>query len=225
MKVIIQNLEFDYNIGVRLLKLKFGDKPFKGLEDIWDDIIPYTFKEIAIDITNIEQRRVAIDCLGIERLTKEINPELISTETMSKTTTWVNSNGELETINYQDTYELFKVPKTVWGVGINSYMEDAHFVRFKDTSTDRVYMIWVNINSIANTNAQPKLESDISMRKSVNSIQAIAWTFQTMIPKGGIEKIIRQGDCILIKPKTKGRLAAPRHLTEKEYRELLVLES
>ena len=109
MKIIIQNVEFDYNIGCRLLKLRDGDKPFPGLEDIWEDIIPYTFKEIAATLGNLEQRRIAINCLGIDRLIKEVNPVLLNRETIKKKTTWVNSNGELKTIKYNDTYELYKV--------------------------------------------------------------------------------------------------------------------
>ena len=61
--------------------------------------------------------------------------------------------------------------------------------------------------------------------KPLNAIQAIAWTIQTNIPEGGIEKIVRQGDCILIKPNTTERFRGERHLTEKEYKELLVAES
>jgi hypothetical protein len=46
------------------------------------------------------------------------------------------------------------------------------------------------------------------------------------VPQGKIAKIIRQGDCILIKPKGKYEpLSTPRHLTEKEYKTLLVAES
>ena len=45
------------------------------------------------------------------------------------------------------------------------------------------------------------------------------------IKEGGIEKIVRQGDCILIKKKDTAETGLVRHLTEKEYRTLLVLES
>ena len=95
MKIVINNTTFDYNIGCRLLKTKNGDVPFKGLEDIWNDIEPITFKEIAKEINNIEQRRVAISCLGINNLITEVNPKLIDKKTIKKQTTWVNENGEL----------------------------------------------------------------------------------------------------------------------------------
>jgi hypothetical protein len=59
----------------------------------------------------------------------------------------------------------------------------------------------------------------------ITPIQAIAWTIQTNIEKGGIEKMIRQGDCILIKKNKDANVGSTRHLTEQEYKELLVLES
>jgi hypothetical protein len=42
---------------------------------------------------------------------------------------------------------------------------------------------------------------------------------------GNIETIVRQGDCILVKPTNDERLDLPRHLSGKEYLELLELES
>ena len=59
----------------------------------------------------------------------------------------------------------------------------------------------------------------------INPIQCIAWTIQTDIEEGGIDYLIRQGDCILIKTKPKYNKGEVRHLTEKEYRELLRFES
>jgi hypothetical protein len=96
-------------------------------------------------------------------------------------------------------------------------------VKCKDTSTDREYFIWVDLNSVYRTNNENSWNFE---KTKVNAIQCVAWTIQTDIEEGNIEKIIRQGDCILIKPKslTKGS-GRVRHLTEKEYKELLVAES
>lgn len=102
-------------------------------------------------------------------------------------------------------------------------MSNAYYVQCKDTSTERNYLIWIDPQSVYYTNNDNGLYRDIS---TINAIQCIAWTIETNIPKGYIIKIIRQGDCVLIK--CKGDyipLNTPRHLTEKEYREFLVAES
>jgi hypothetical protein len=223
MKIVVNNTEFDFDIGCRILKLKYDRCPMEQLEDFWDKIEPLTFKEIA-KISNLEERRVAIFCLGLEKLTKEVNPTLISRETISKTTQWVDKNGETIEHTFEDTYELFEVDGSYFSEGLDSWrkMANSHYVRCKDTSTDREYLLWVDIGSVKTTNGFNYYDKGFD----VNSIMAIAWTIQTNIPVGNIEKIVRQGDCILIKPKGKYEpLSRVRHLTEKEYRTLLVSES
>lgn len=232
-KIVLENYKFDFDLGCRLLKLKYGnDCPFPELEDFWNDIVPCTFKEIA-KFENLEERRVGVFCLGLERLIKEVNPKLLNKETIKKTTTWINSKGELETKEFDDTYELFEVSEKYFNEGFKSWQkfEDSYFVKCKDTSTDREYMIWVELRDIASIKLNSNdnyiyFDSEGKWKKSINSIQAIAWTIQTNVEKGNIEKIIRQGDCILIKPKNKSLESVPtRHLTEEEYRTLLVAES
>jgi len=225
MKIIINNTEFGYDIGCRLLKTKYRNTAFKGLEDIWEDINPITFKEISKDIRNIEQRRVAISCLGLENIVKEVNPKLIKKETISKTTTWVKQDGTLLTKDYKDTYELYKVEGKDWSVGTDigtwNTPQPVYYVKCKDTSTDREYMLWIDVESVCRTNDISF--SSTNLGSKITPIQAIAWTIQTNVPKGGIDKIVRQGDCIMIKKKKDVKLVNDeRHLTEKEYRKLLV---
>lgn len=225
MKIIISNTEFDYNTGCRLLKLIHKESPFTDLNDIWEDIEPLTFKEIS-SIRNLEQRRIAFLHYGLERLVKDVEPKLIDTKTIKKKTTWVNNKGEMVEKKFNDTYELFEVsgkhfedaPTNRWSREPNN----VYFVKCRCTSTDREYMIWVDLRSVAVTNGQG-WNFDI---KKVNAIQAIAWTIQTNVPEGNIEKIVRQGDCVLIKPIDKNNIDdGTRHLTEHEYRKLLVAES
>ena len=233
MKILIQNTEFPFNEGCRLLKLKYDECPkqFESvLGEMWNDIVPLTFKEISTKFKSIEQRRIGINCLGIERLVKEIKPTLISSKTLKKKTTWVTPKGEMITKEFDDTYELYKVDGKQWGVGVSNRgwdTKDVHYVKFKDTSTDREYMIWVDVQSVYRTNDERKdrwYNSSDDFGSKINPIQAIAWTIQTDVPKGDIKRIIRQGDCILIEPKS-DKVESVRHLTEEEYLELLVLES
>lgn len=227
MKIVIENTSFNYDIGCRLLKLKYQQCPFEKLEDIWNDIKPMTFSEIA-QIDNLEHRRVGIVCLGLERLITEVEPKLVSSKTLKKTTTYINRQGELVTEKFSDTYELYQVNGEKFGDTKNSWrkMDDCYFVKFKDTSTDREYMCWVDPSSVLRANTKDQW-ARFEKPMQINAIQCIAWTFQTNVPEGNIEEIKRQGDCILIKPKDTSvpLLDQPRHLTEKEYLKLLVAES
>jgi hypothetical protein len=225
MKIVIDNQKFDYDTGCRLLKLKHETCPFEQLNDVWDAIEPLTFKEIAA-FQNLEERRVGILCLGLERLTKEVNPKLLSKKRMKKSTIWVDEAGNLVTHKFNDTYELYEVDGAYFSEGLKDWQkaENSYFVKCKDTSTDRDYFIWVDLLSVYKTNKNPKRNSTFDVAK-ISPIAAIAWTIQTNISKGNIEKLIRQGDCVLIKPKNKDITVDARHLTEKEYRTLLVAES
>ena len=211
MKITINNIPISFNLGIRLLKLKYQDCPkqFDILKDQWDTIVPLTFSEICQEFTNIEERRVAFNCLGLERLEKEVSPTLVNSETLTKTTTWINSKGIEETKTYQDTYELYYVDGVNLFSDVNSYSYKTkyYYVKFKDTSTDRYYLIWVNL-------------------LTDSAIKSIAWTFTTKIPFGNVKQIVRQGDCVLIYPIDPNKVQEyDRHLTEEEYRNLLILES
>jgi len=231
--IIINNTEFTFNEGCRLLKLKYKECPkqFQNvLGDMWNDIEPITFKEVVKTFKSIEKRRIAIGCMGIERIRKELKPKLINTKTLKKETTWVTPSGELVKKKFNDTYELYKVSGKDWSQGITgniSWTKDVHFVKCKDTSTDREYFIWVDAESVYRTNDtrdQRWYSSSEDYGKLINPIQAIAWTIQTDVPEGNIKKIIRQGDCILIQPINDERCET-RHLKDYEYLKLLVLES
>jgi hypothetical protein len=229
MKIIIDNAKFDFNIGCKVLKAKYDTCPTQfedALGDMWNDIVPITFQEISKEIKNIESRRVAIGSLGIENFISQVNPKLVNKQTLKKTTTWINGKGVLETKKFKDTYELYLVANEdlYKGADATSWFSNqgVYFVKCKCTSTDREYYIWVDAESVRRTNR----DNGTWIDKPLNAIQAIAWTIQTNIPEGGIEKIVRQGDCILIKPNTKNRITrGERHLTEEEYKTLLVAES
>lgn len=227
MKIIINNVEFPFDLGCRVLKLKYDKCPMEQLEEFWDKIVPVTFQDIAL-LPNLEQRRIGILNLGIDTIVKEVNPKLLSSKTIKKETTWVNEQGEIVTHKFNDTYELFEVDGEVFSKGLDSWrkMDTCHYIRCKDTSTDREYLIWVDLWSVFQTNEMGMSYEFADKKKNINAIHCIAWTIQTNVPKGNIEKIIRQGDCVMIKPKGKYEpLAQPRHLTEKEYLKLIVAES
>ena len=228
MKIIINNVEFPFNEGCRLLKLKYDKCPMKEIEDFWEDIVPMNFKDIAVSFTNTEQRRVGILCLGLEKLVSEVNPRLIKSQTIKKETTWVDENGVLQNHKFNDTYELYEVDGSIWGENLGRNIRNVHYIKCKDTSTDREYFLWVNAQDVYSANDTREnrwYSSNENYGNLITPIQSIAWTIQTDIKEGGIEKIVRQGDCILIKKKDTAETGLVRHLTENEYRTLLVLES
>lgn len=225
MKIIINNTEFEYNIGCKVIKAKYGDEcpKFFNLPEIWNEIVPITFKEIASSLSNIEQRRIAISALGIQNLVKEVKPKMIGSETLKKITTFVTPKGELVTKNFKDTYKLYEVEGSALGLNDRNHY---NYIECKDTSTDREYLIWIDATSVWRTNNPGQwTSSGENYGRKITPIQAIAWTIQTNIREGEIEKIVRQGDCIMIKKKSAAWTCDTRHLTEEEYKELVVLES
>jgi hypothetical protein len=224
-EIVIDNQKFDFNTGVRLLKLKHTECPFEQLSDFWDEIVPLTFKDIA-QFENLEKRRIGINYLGLERLIESVKPTLVESKTLKKSTSWIDANGELVEHEYDDTYELYSVSKDYFNEGItgwNKMREDVYYVKCKDTSTDREYLIWVDADSVNLTNGGSRWDTS---NEHLNAINAIAWTIQVDVAKGDIDKIIRQGDCILVKPKPDAEmLNSPRHLTGEEYLSLIVAES
>lgn len=229
-KLVLNNVTFDYDLGCKIARLKYGDvcpEVLSPLADFWNDIVPATFSDIA-QLPNLEQRRIGIGALGLERLTSEVNPILLDSKTLNKSTTWVNENGELHTFNYDDTYELYQVKGEVFSQGLSNHqtMADSFYVKCKDTSTDREYLIWIEPQSVFRTNRDNTWYERGKSHKELNAIECVAWTITTNVPKGNIKDIIRQGDCILIEPKGKYEpLTTPRHLTQVEYETLIVAES
>ena len=228
-KLVLNNVAFDYDLGCKIARLKYGDvcpEVLSPLADFWNDIVPATFSDIA-QLPNLEQRRIGIASLGIDRLISEVNPILLDSKTLNKSTTWVNENGELHTFDYDDTYELYQVKGEVFSQGLGNYqtMADSFYVKCKDTSTDREYLIWIEPQSVFRTNREGWYQRGES-HKELNAIECVAWTITTNVPQGNIEKILRQGDCIMIKPQGNYQLlGTPRHLTQVEYETLIVAES
>jgi len=240
MNIHIGGLPFPEDIGKRLLKTKYGECRFPELREEWDDIEPIGFFEIVSEISDIDLRGIAIRCIGMEGILKDIEPVLLASETLMKRTVWVEKDGSLIDREYEDTYELYKVK---WS-DLFFQKEDRHpdmedridryFVKFKDTTTRKDYLIWVDIDAIASGSCiSPRVDltkpidmAVIRARLNVNPIQAIAWTIRTDIPLGGVKAIVRQGDCVLLKPDPDcERLPEPRPLTESEYRKLMYCES
>ena len=201
---------------------KVGNIEIVGLD--LTNVEPITFEEISM-LRNIEQRRIAIKHFGTEKLIADINPELVSAEVLNKSLTYVGDDGISNTINIEDTYELYKVSAEKLFGKQGSHLRDEYYVKCKDTSTDRDYIIWVDVESVARAN-------NISVwglrdgTSKIDAIQAIAWTIQTDVKEGNIRQIIRQGDCVFVEPiDTTVDTGLMRSITKEEYINLLKTES
>jgi len=219
MEIIINNVPFDYEMGLKICIA--GSIQIEGLDINQEDTL--TFKDIAM-LSNIEQRRIAILHFGTERLLNEIEPVLVSKEILNKTTDCV-IDGMLTTINYQDTYELYKVSgKKLFGEG-KWNVRDEYYVKCRDTSTDREYIIWVDISSVLRANKKSEWKFKDG-NETVDAIECIAWTIKTDVPTEEIEYIVRQGDCVFVKTKNEDyRKDMVRHISKEEYINLLKFES
>lgn len=194
-----------------------------GYESAWNSAIKkkLTFKEIC-SFSNVEQRRVLFELTNWEPLFQCKSIKLVDEATVKKRTFWINKNGELETISYYDKYCLYKVPSKVLMNSVNlsnaqkmrmdiytSSNPYEYFVKMKDTSTNRNYVIFVS--------------KEVGQKE--DAIEAIASTIEVPFKEGQLKGLYRQGDCILCVPKSKAKVVSYRKLTKEEYLSLMCAES
>lgn len=138
------------------------------LKSLWDVCPKYTPTEVMKDITNSEQKYLLMSFFEPKDIVGDLDAELIDRQTLKKTKTKTVVKGKKnmskqdfkdinlndvkeETYTYDDTYELFKVDKDVLGTN-----KDVYYVKCNDTSTGRVYYLYVQehtdaIEAIAST--------------------------------------------------------------------------
>lgn len=121
------------------------------IENTWNSVEPLTIKEI-LQNNNAEQRFYLlskIDIGELEEISTKIDEQTV-TKKQQKTVIGGYKEGQkpklidsgniqLKTVEYEDTYTLLRVDKSA----LNS-REDVYMVKCKDTSTDRVYYLYVN---------------------------------------------------------------------------------
>jgi hypothetical protein len=240
--VFINGMNFNGETGMRLLKLQHTTCPYPEWQEAWDSVEPLRFRDITRLFKDHDRRRMAIRSLGIDRLIPDIETTLVKAETMEKITSWVDTDGNTHTRHFTGTYSLHRVRwDTLFSDAGDTRIDktrphhpcssDLYFVKFRDTTTDREYINWVNLRDVHFTN-HPDITRDMvsalsqaRIEKMSSPINAIAWTIETTLAKGSIEAIIRQGNCILVRPVNEPVIVAPRRLTGEEYRTLLRVES
>jgi hypothetical protein len=126
----------------------------------YNTLEPYTPKEVFQVFSNQEQKMCLLSIFAPEDIAKNLDSVVVDTQTITKKQVRTvikdrnNQNDKsnlnllnldnvgLETVEYDDTYELHKSDKSVLGT-----QNDVYFVKCKDTSTDRVYYLFVDPNA------------------------------------------------------------------------------
>jgi hypothetical protein len=232
MKININGNLFDEEVGKRVLKLKYEHCPFPELETEWENIEVGTLASLSRALKNMEQRRVAFQYFDMDRLARETPGELVSREAIIRKTSWVMPDGSVQKQYYKEEFFLYSIDAKSLGVPYSicnhvttlyyDYDNYLYYVKYRDPFTDHEHIQWVDGRYVADLN-RIRHEDKIWTSK-INAVQAYVSTITTDIEKGGIECIVRQGDCILFKKNNRAIRYYKRHLTEYEYRTLPVLK-
>ena len=162
----------------------------------------------AFSVENIEQRRVIFNTIGVENIMRDIDPEVIDKQTIIRSNTVFDYDGNSKVETLEDIYTLYKIEASkLFDVSkLPSWRRtnDVFVVKCKDASTEREYWIYVPNQAAENKDA----------------IEAIAWTY-SLKNELYTEEIYRQGEVIISKH---GNGKAPKvgwmpnyHMTKEEY--------
>lgn len=202
------------------------------VKEVWDTIEPVTVAE-SFKQDNLEVRRVYFNCVGIRRMFAELKPELIDSQTITKSrVNWDEDNNE-EVRVFKDVYELYKIDKRKlvadqkefediknWRLR-QSLGNDIFAVRCWCTTTNREYWIYVpESGAMLRRSFEERMQN---VPPTYDAIQAIAWTIRINVSNP--ERIYRQGDIIVVK---KGKDSADMwnyNLSKQQYLDLMYSET
>lgn len=178
---------------------------------IWKEI-PVLKAQDAFAEPNLEMRRLFFKAIGVEKMFKELEPELVNEQTLVlNNMTWNESDKSMDIVIIHDKYELYKIKgdklfpeeKSEWRRG----NADTYAVRCWCTTTNREYWIYV-----------PR-----HIGEKNDAVEAIAWTVQ--LPITNPEAIYRQGDVIIAKAGPDSKETRLYHLDKETYISKLVAQS
>lgn len=228
---------WDLTTALRLWKTKYQDdyrdfqkevivheslKDFdQFVQECWDRIEPVTVED-ALKIVNTEERRTYFDAIGIEKLFKSLEPELLDRQVLKKSRTRWDDEFNEYTYEFEDVYELYKID------GVKMYDLDRwgnkpspiFAVRCWCTTTNREYWLYVPREAALGTNWWHR---EANNEHEPDAIRAIAWTVRVSITDP--EKIYRQGDIIVVKESSTSVETNPYHLTKEQYLSLMTSET
>ena len=196
------------------------------VEEMWDSIVPITIQE-AFSERNAERRRVYFDCIGVEKIFKNLNPKSLDKQVIKKKRHRWDEKNDPWVHEFEDEYELFSIdPQELYATSDLSEWQKQRqatkyvAVRCKCTSTQREYWIYVPEEE-AICNGTRVWDDD--KKKRYDAIKAIAWTIRIDITDP--EKVFRQGDIIVAKESPTSKVVTPYHLNKDQYLQLMYSET
>lgn len=236
-KYIVNGREgYDLTTALRLWKTKY-ETDFRDFErevtsheslhdfrdfvkEMWDSIIPVTVEE-ALQQPNTEDRRTYFDCIGVEKLFKQLNPTLLDKQTIKKKRTRWDDNNDSYEYEFEDVYELYEIPgeKLFQTDRWNNKPRPVYAVRCWCTTTNREYWLYVPVEAASDGRGWWHINEDTKY----DAIKAIAWTIR--IDVSDPEKIYRQGDIIVVKESVQSKPRGVYHLDKDQYLSLMYSET
>ncbi len=250
IEYIIQGVRgFDMNTYYRAMKTRYPewevfiretrpveDEELALMKESWDEVKPIDIQE-ALGERNIEKRKALFSCIGPEKLFREMEPELLDTQTLKKTRkSWGEKNEEIMK-DFDDTYELYRIPRKKLFPDVSNAantvaftsIDDVYAVRCWCTTTGREYWIFVSPEAAGIKRGSHVVNGQIVTEPNKHdAVAAIAWTFRVGYKAEHIEAIYRQGDCLVVKTTPEAKLMDDwswYHLDKQTYIDKLVAES
>lgn len=185
----------------------------------WEEIEPLTVQQAFCE-PNLEKRRVIFECLGVEKIFKGLEPELLDRKAITKDRIRWDENSQPYNYHFDDTYELYRLDRRkLFGENGGNGNQDAFFaVRCWCTTTAREYWIYVPMIAALGKESRWSRQGD-----DPDAIRAIAWTIRVDVshPK----RIFRQGDVVIVEESGESETVTPYHLTKEQYINLMYSET
>lgn len=175
------------------------DNPFlpypDEYEDFYNSIEPMSAKEAMNRYKdNAEQRMVVFTIMSPAKVIQELGGTLIDSQTITKKREYTRlKSGEtvdhkkhrsmelydIEEVEFPDTYELYQVDSSVMGLDPNNGDDEhVYILTMKDTSTERMYGLFI--------------DSDSEAVRNRDAIEAIASTFEVPSTGGEVRPMTKE---------------------------------
>jgi hypothetical protein len=215
MKVVIDDTYFSMSHGKRLLKTRYPACVVPSIRRQWDDLRPMGFTEILNTFEDPHERSVAIHCLPLSALLKDVSGFVVSHDSLSQEICEVNGDGSMDIRQAFVHYRLLRIPLSQLDarIGIVSSDEtepDQWFVLRHEVGSDIEHIRWLG-------SVDPDYVSS-----PLQPLEALSRNIRTFFAEGDISRIVWKENGVHCLPRFGAfRQDASRCLTAQEYRDIL----